>query len=436
MNQPTLFAADLQKLYLAKTKSEQPGLYQYFDDSDRLLGVTGFGDKRLGIPQVIKSHELPDLTQEQQIMLPSGDYGFIYLSNEGESSYQTIVQYMMLTGHSKYVLLGGFSASNALIKHTFDTENNWLGSKPIIPNIAYYSSLPYAVMRATVANAKGSLVVATGVMSTLEAMRDDKLPFYQCSSVNEHFVDDYLSAVSSIISSDSSLFGVLPNLIIELSKLLFAEKPLPFQSLKKTQELLSIAPVVSHLKQSNQAIIEQANGKIAPRVLGFLHGSRSTHDAMQLVQVSTSLRKEGETLIPIHEQALRRAAAGGRLFELKVLIKAVTSSDLDKRNNPDKRTALHWAVINGHLDCARALVFAGASVSMKDKEGRTPLHLAVRKNNKPMIKLLIEAGASLTLPDKENRVPEQYVGTDEIAAFINTCKKNNAQERNNKNSTP
>lgn len=433
LNQPTLFAAHTQKLYLAKAKSEQPGLYQYFDDADRLVGATGFGDKRLGIPKLIKSKELPDLTQDQQVMLPSGDYGFMYLSNKGESSYQTIVQYMMLTGHSKYVLLGGFSASKALIKQTFDTENNWLGSKPTIPNIAYYSSLPYALMRVTAANAKGSLVVATGVLSTLEAMRDDKLPFYQYSSVNEHFVDAYLKAVRSIISNDTSLFGVLPHLIIELSTLLFAEKPLPFQSLKKTQELLSIAPVVSYLKKSNQDIIEQANGKIAPRVLGFLHGTRSTHDALQLVQVCTSLRKEGETLIPIHEQALRRAAAGGRLFELKVLIKAVTSSDLDKRNNPDKRAALHWAVINGHLDCARALVFAGASVNMKDKEGRTPLHLAVCRNNKLMIKLLIEAGASLTLPDKENRIPEQYVGTGEIAAFINTCKMNNAQEHNNLN---
>jgi hypothetical protein len=307
------------------------------------------------------------------------------------------------------------------IEMAYAADTTLVTQKKSLPKIQFHQSLPNPVMRRVVANTTGSLVLSTGITSTLEAMQDKKLTYYQDMSINTHFMTSYLIAVKSIVSNDPSLVGCMPQLIIELSNWLFANKPLSKMGMERTHDLLEISAVSSKLVSTNQTIIEQASGKIAPRLLGFINSPRNTQDQVQLATVCASLRKTGEYGSPVHDQALRRAAAWGRLFELKVLIKSMGRDDLDKKDANLERSALHWAVHEKQFDCALALVKAGTSLDIKDKEGKTPLHKAVVNGDRAMIKMLIKAGASLDIPDNSSKSPKDCAPDNGILLYINHC---------------
>jgi ankyrin repeat protein len=410
-----------QFLYRMQAKQQQLGLYDAFDDQDMQIGSAGLGQDRLGIPSITKSEDLPTLSLVEQSQVPQGEYGFMYIAAvDSSKDYKLIAQYIKLSGKDTYTLVGQFTTKQTEIRYAFDDDLTLITSKAF-PKIDYHQSLPYGVMRQTAANSSSILVLSTGVTSTLEAMRDKKLPYYQDMDNNTEFVAAYLIAVKSMVSSDTTLFSVLPDMIIELSKLLFANKPLSRMDMERTNELLELHSVSSRLVNTNQSIIDQASGKIAPKLLSFLGESRKTKDPVQLATVCASLRKSGEMGSPVHDQALRRAATWGRLFELKVLIKSMCVSDLDKVDPNYGRAALHWAVGNKNFDCACVLIKSGASIDLQDKKGQTPLHNAVKNGDKPMIKMLIEAGASVDIPDNSKSSPKDCTLDSGLLLFINDC---------------
>ncbi|MFJ1269210.1 Dot/Icm T4SS effector AnkY/LegA9 [Legionella lytica] len=415
--------ADLftQHLYRMQTKMDQPKLYDSFDDGDVLIGSAGLGAERLGIPAITKSEDLPPLLSSDQAKVPTGNYGFMYLAAvDSSKDYKLIAQYIKLSDQDQYILVGQFTNKEYEIESAYNHDMTLATSKPL-PAIEYHQSLPYGVMRQTVAHANGPLVLSTGVTSTLEAMRDRKLPYYQDLDNNTEFVAAYLIAVKSMVASDTSLFGAMPQMIIELSSLLFANKPLSKMDMARTDTLLKLDSINSRLVSTNQAIIDKYSGKIAPRLLGFLGESRKTSDPIQLAYVCASLRKSGEMGSPVHDQALRRAGTWGRLFELKVLIKSMSKPDLDKVDPTYKRPALQWAVVNKNFDCAYALVKAGASLDLQDKDGQTALHKAVKQGDRQMIKMLIDAGASIDIPDHSSHRPKECAPDSGILLFINDC---------------
>ncbi|WP_131783230.1 ankyrin repeat domain-containing protein [Legionella gresilensis] len=206
-----------------------------------------------------------------------------------------------------------------------------------------------------------------------------------------------------------------------LSSLLFVNKPLSRIEMERAHDLLGMSSVTSRLISTQQTLIDQASGKIATRLLSFLGETRKTKDQVQLAVVCSSLRKPGEISAPIHDQALRRAATWGRLFELKVLIKSMPKSDLNKIDATYERTALHWAVSHKNLDCARALVEVGALLDIRDKEGQTPLHKAVINGDRPMIEMLIKSGASIDIKDANDKSPDKCTTDQSILLFINDC---------------
>eukprot|EP00290_Baffinella_frigidus_P047422 CAMPEP_0180402996 /NCGR_PEP_ID=MMETSP0989-20121125/39185_1 /TAXON_ID=697907 /ORGANISM="non described non described, Strain CCMP2293" /LENGTH=304 /DNA_ID=CAMNT_0022406193 /DNA_START=24 /DNA_END=935 /DNA_ORIENTATION=- len=57
------------------------------------------------------------------------------------------------------------------------------------------------------------------------------------------------------------------------------------------------------------------------------------------------------------------------------------------------RTALHWAVREGHAATAGALLDAGANMAAEDKETWTPLFFAARHGQASMVTLLLRRGA-------------------------------------------
>ena len=421
VNQAAFADMFMQTLYRMQAKQDQPEVYDSFSDKDMLIGSAGIGQDRLGLPTITKAEDLPALNGPEKASLPTGKYGFMYLAAvDSSKDYKLIAQYIKLSGQDKYVLVGDFGSKKSDIQYAYYHDTTLPTSKSL-PAIEYHQSLPNGVMRQTVARSSGDLVLSTGVTSTLEAMRDKKLTYYQDMSNNTEFVAAYLIAVKSMVASDTTLFGAMPKMIIELSNLLFANKPLSRVDMERTHELLEISSISSRLVDTNQTIMDQASGKLAPRLLTFLGESRKTHDSVQLANVCASLRKRGELGSPVHDQALRRAATWGRLFELKVLIKSMPKPDLDKTDSNYQRTALHWAVYSKNLDCARALVRAGASLDLQDSEGQTPLHKAVVRGDREMIKMLIEAGASLDIPDKSHHSPKDCAPDGGVLAFINDC---------------
>lgn len=429
VNQEAFADIFMQTLYRMQAKMNQPGLYESFSDQDMLIGSAGIGQDRLGLPTITKAEDLPALSNPEKASLPTGKYGFMYLAAvDSSKDYKLIAQYIKLSGQDKYVLVGDFGSNKSDIKYAYDHDTTLPTSKSL-PAIEYHQSLPNVVMRQTVANSSGDLVLSTGVTSTLEAMRDKKLTYYQDMSNNTEFVAAYLIAVKSLVSSDTSLFGAMPQMIIELSSLLFSKKPLSRVDMERTHELLEISSISSRLVDTNQTIMDQASGKLAPKLLTFLGESRKTQDAVQLANVCASLRKTGELGSPVHDQALRRAATWGRLFELKVLIKSMSKSDLDKTDSTYKRTALHWAVSGKNLDCARALVNAGAALDLQDNLGQTALHKAVAGGDREMIKMLIEAGASIDIPDTSHHSPKDCAPDSGVLAFINHCHSHRAESK-------
>lgn len=59
-----------------------------------------------------------------------------------------------------------------------------------------------------------------------------------------------------------------------------------------------------------------------------------------------------------------------------------------------KRTALHWAARDGHVEAVTALIEAGADAEQADRDGNGALHLAFREDHVEVVKALLKAGAS------------------------------------------
>lgn len=423
VNQRAVSDLFIKTMYELQLRKEQPELYEAFASNDILIGSAGFGADRLGIPTINKTTDLPALTYEQTAQLPTEKYGFMYLASVNSVKDSTIIaQYMKLTGFDNYILVGDFATQKSSIVSAYQLDSSLISTTTSqVPTIFYHNSVPNPIMRRMVANVTGNLVLSTGVTSTIEAMRDEKLTFNQDLSVNERFMISYLLAVKDIATSDVGLIGAMPQLIIELSALLFAPKPLSRAEMIRTRDLLGMSTVCSRLIAVNQTILDRESGKIAPRLLGFISNGRSTQDQVQLAQVCISLRKPGEMGSPVYDTALRRASGLGRLFETKVLIKAMSLQDLTKVDPTYGMDALHFAVKFKQYDCARELLIAGAEVDTQDNEGRTSLHWAVKNADRNMIKLLVENGADVTKTDSHSKKPEECTSDHGVYMFIRHC---------------
>ena len=62
--------------------------------------------------------------------------------------------------------------------------------------------------------------------------------------------------------------------------------------------------------------------------------------------------------------------------------------------------ALHWACNKGHLECAKALLGAGADINKQANDGRTPLMWAANFGRIEVVRELLKQGAKKELKDK------------------------------------
>ena len=94
------------------------------------------------------------------------------------------------------------------------------------------------------------------------------------------------------------------------------------------------------------------------------------------------------------------ACAGDLLDEVEQHLQRPQDPDVSDING---RRAIHFAAANGHAECVRLLVEAGANREAADKVcGATPLHLACLAGHPKMVGLLLELGAQTDLVTQED----------------------------------
>lgn len=375
--------------------TRQPDLHAHFSLDDIMIGTCGLGGDRLGFQSVKPVRELPALSDEGKRKIPFGSYGFIYLSARPDlqpTAIKIFAQTMYLTELNQYVVVGDFVGHADAIEKEYQstlTINGMLPSKNM-PVCFFQGSLQQILMRNMIVQSSGSVVASTGIMSTIEAMRDGKLTFYQDLDNNEGFVKNYLDSMNDFCRHSISSTIAIQRMMIELTILLFKSKPLNNADLNRTKQLLSMRPLTSSLVKANEAIIAKASGKLAPQLLTFITRANRTRLQDQVDSVRRSLRKDPFELPPAIDVAFRRAAAWGKLFELKVLLQVMSPAQIDAADPKHNRTALHWACKEGKKECAQLLIEHGAKVDAKDKNQRTPSECAADNNHYSVVQVFLD----------------------------------------------
>ncbi len=99
----------------------------------------------------------------------------------------------------------------------------------------------------------------------------------------------------------------------------------------------------------------------------------------------------------------------------------------------DGMTALHWAAMNGDVELARMVLFAGANIKATTRLGNyTPLYLAARHGRAALVPILIEAGADPTEASRTGTTPLMVAAesgsVETVAALLDAGADPNAVE--------
>lgn len=378
---------DLTQAYF-NIATQQAPLFKYFSVSDVYLGISGIGAERNGLPGIQSRGQLPELNAAQKTKIPQSSYGVMYLHSNDEKGYKMMAQYIQLTQLDTYVLIGKFNDEKTVIENFIfkDLVTSGLSFEKAAPAIIYYKQVENVLMRELIANSRAPVVISTGTWSVLEASIDGKLSFYEDLIQNVGVVKSYFAALDAYFKDNGEYTQSMRTDILQLSRLLFAPKPLSDLDLQKTQVLLAKSEVVRGLQGAQQHIVSKACGKLAGSLLSFIGSPITTTHLSQRNAALLELRYQGESTIPSCEEALRRAAEHGMLFELRVLLKGMTVDDINKKQATGfLYSALHLAVINKQIDCIKELMHAGADTQSSDWIGKTPMDYALAMLNNTSI---------------------------------------------------
>nr|XP_012624449.1 inversin isoform X5 [Microcebus murinus] len=143
--------------------------------------------------------------------------------------------------------------------------------------------------------------------------------------------------------------------------------------------------------------------RVAP--LGAAPGTSVLEEARVATVVEKTMNKSENLLCASSSLAsqVHAAAVNGDKGTLQRLI--IGNSALKDKEDQFGRTPLMYCVLADRLDCADALLKAGADVNKTDHSQRTALHLAAQKGNYRFMKLLLTRRANWMQKDLEEMTP-------------------------------
>jgi len=97
------------------------------------------------------------------------------------------------------------------------------------------------------------------------------------------------------------------------------------------------------------------------------------------------------------------AAKHGHIGILNFLLTAAGDQIKDLTDDAG-RSALFWAVSEGHVDTCKELLALGSDLECRDKTGCSCLHIAVEHGHNKVVEFLLEAGVDPTVIDKQYAV--------------------------------
>ncbi len=112
---------------------------------------------------------------------------------------------------------------------------------------------------------------------------------------------------------------------------------------------------------------------------------------------------QAQTTLGANEPPIFDAARLGTAAEVNKILKADPAMR-DARNQLGA-TPLHLAATNSDSGPLKALLAAGADVTVRDKDDLTPLHMAAYADKPEHARLLLEAGADVNAKSAGGRTP-------------------------------
>ncbi|XP_030863177.3 ankyrin repeat domain-containing protein 30B-like isoform X1 [Gorilla gorilla gorilla] len=118
-------------------------------------------------------------------------------------------------------------------------------------------------------------------------------------------------------------------------------------------------------------------------------------------------------------EKIHTAASRGQVRKLEKMTVGKKPVNLNKRDMK-KRTALHWACVNGHAEVVTFLVDRKCQLNVLDGEGRTPLMKALQCEREACANILIDAGADLNYVDVYGNTALHYAIYSENLLMVAT----------------
>ncbi|NP_443723.3 ankyrin repeat domain-containing protein 30A [Homo sapiens] len=122
----------------------------------------------------------------------------------------------------------------------------------------------------------------------------------------------------------------------------------------------------------------------------------------------------------VHSGDLRKihkAASRGQVRKLEKMTKRKKTINLNIQD-AQKRTALHWACVNGHEEVVTFLVDRKCQLDVLDGEHRTPLMKALQCHQEACANILIDSGADINLVDVYGNTALHYAVYSEILSVV------------------
>lgn len=128
-------------------------------------------------------------------------------------------------------------------------------------------------------------------------------------------------------------------------------------------------------------------------------------------------------------ESLRKAAFCGDVSLVQDLLSGLSAVErlllIDNQDAEDGFSALHLAVMQGHLQVIEGLLRGRADVDCQSQLGDTPLLWAAHSGSDSAAKLLLDAGADVSLKNRQGRTAQKQAriqGHQRLADLLETCK--------------